>query len=260
MGYGNPPVAAVLGYHRHLVTACLVGTTMRIPIPQFSGALLLLLASTALAGSPLTVDEKVRNVLQLDQNTGNGKKLYASYCAQCHGPQALGSAAKVIPSLAGQRRAYLVKQLADFSEEERTSREMHGVVSQPALSDEQAWADLTGYLNSLPRASFPQTGDGRGLELGEAIFQDQCASCHEEDGRGDDDGFIPSLRDQHYTYLVRQIRSIASWHRLNVDADLVRYFDSMDTEEATAVSDYLSRMRGPVKDRDKMNKDGTVNN
>lgn len=235
---------------------------MPIPIPTsaLAAALLCSFAAGMCVASPLTVDEKVRNALQLDQNTAHGKKLYATYCAQCHGPQALGSAAKVIPSLAGQRRAYLVKQLADFSEEERSSREMHGVVSRAELSSEQAWADLSGYLNSLPRLSFPQTGDSRGLELGEAIFQDQCASCHEEDGRGDDDGFTPSVRDQHYSYLVRQMRSIASWHRLNVDADLVRYLDSLDTEEATAVADYMSRMRGPIKDRDKMNGDGTVNN
>jgi cytochrome c553 len=213
----------------------------------------------AVVASPLTVDEKVRNALQLDQNLERGKKLYETHCVECHGPQALGSAQKVIPSLAGQRRAYLVKQLADFSELERASRDMHAVVSREQLSDEQAWADLSAYLNSQPRASFPQTGDGRGLELGEAIFQEQCASCHEEDGRGDDDGFVPSLRDQHYSYLVRQIRSIASWHRLNVEADLVRFLDSMDAEEATAVADYVSRMRGPVKDRARMNQDGTVN-
>jgi len=210
--------------------------------------------------SPTSVDEKIRNTLQLDQSPQRGEKLYATYCTSCHGPQALGSATNLIPSLAGQRRAYLVKQLADFSEMERASRTMHGVVSQPGLTNEQAWADLTGYLNSLPRASFPQTGDGRGVELGEAIFQDQCASCHEEDARGDDDGFVPSLRDQHYSYLVRQLRSIAAWHRLNVDEDLVRYLDSLDTEEATSVADYLSRMRGPVKDREHMNNDGTVNN
>lgn len=233
---------------------------MRTAVTALATAFLCLLSSGEADASPLTVDEKVRNALQLDQNAENGKKLYGTYCAQCHGPRALGSAAKVIPSLAGQRRAYLVKQLADFSEEERSSREMHAVVSQLGLSSEQAWADLSGYLNSLSPTSFPQTGDGRGLELGEAIFQDQCASCHEQDGRGDDDGFIPSIRDQHYSYLVRQVRSIASWHRLNVDADLVRYLDSLDTEEATAVADYLSRMRGPAKDRDRMNGDGTVNN
>jgi cytochrome c553 len=233
---------------------------MHTPVPTFAAALVGLLAFASVAASPMSVDEKIRNTLQLDQNMKRGEQLYATYCSNCHGPQALGSAAKFIPSLAGQRRAYLVKQFADFSEMERASRTMHGVVTQAELASEQAWADLSAYLNSLPRASFPQTGDGRGLELGEAIFQDQCASCHDEDARGDDDGFVPSLRDQHYSYLVRQMRSIASWHRLNVDADLVRYLDSLDTEEATAVADYLSRMRGPVKDRERMNSDGTVNN
>jgi cytochrome c553 len=233
---------------------------MHTLVPTFAAALVGLFAFASVAASPMSVDEKIRNTLQLDQNMKRGEQLYATYCSNCHGPQALGSAAKFIPSLAGQRRAYLVKQFADFSEMERASRTMHGVVTQAELASEQAWANLSAYLNALPRASFPQTGDGRGLELGEAIFQDQCASCHDEDARGDDDGFVPSLRDQHYSYLVRQMRSIASWHRLNVDADLVRYLDSLDTEEATAVADYLSRMRGPVKDRERMNSDGTVNN
>lgn len=209
--------------------------------------------------SALRVDEQVRNALQLDQNAERGGKLYSLHCAQCHGPAALGSAANAIPALAGQRRAYLIKQLADFSELERESRDMHRVVSRPELAEPQVWADVAGFLNHLPPARFPGTGDGRHLELGEAIFQEQCASCHEEDGRGDDDGFVPSLRDQHYSYLLRQTRGIASWHRSNVDADLVRFLDSLDGEETTAVADYLSRMRGPVRDRAKMNDDGTVN-
>ena len=209
--------------------------------------------------SPLRVDEQVRNALQLDQNVDRGKKLYSVHCTQCHGPTALGSASNTIPALAGQRRAYLIKQLADFSELERESRDMHRVVSRPELAEPQAWADVAGYLNRLQPARFPATGDGRGLELGEAIFHEQCASCHEEDGRGDDDGFVPSLRDQHYSYLLRQTRSIASWHRSNVDADLVRFLDSLDSEETSAVADYMSRMRGPARDRTKMNDDGSVN-
>lgn len=205
------------------------------------------------------VDQDVRNALQLDQNRKQGKKLYTQHCQQCHGPQALGNADNTLPSLAGQRRAYLIKQLADFTALERDSRPMHVVVSQPGLGEPQSWADISGYLNSLPAARFPESGDGGNLELGEAIFQEQCASCHEEDGRGDDDGFVPSLRNQHYRYLVRQMRSIASWHRTNVEADLVRFLDSLDSEEATAVADYVSRLRGPTRDRSRMNDDGTVN-
>jgi cbb3-type cytochrome c oxidase subunit III len=231
-----------------------------MPSPNFSLACFIGLALwSSPDASTLDVDQQVRTALQLDQNAKRGAKVYSRHCAQCHGPQALGNAATALPSLAGQRRAYLIKQLADFTEHERDSRTMHQVVAQPELSDPQTWADLAGYLNTLPVARFPKTGDGRDLELGEAIFQEQCVSCHEEDARGDDDGFVPSLRDQHYSYLVGQMRGIAEWHRTNVDADLVRFLDSLDTEEVTAVADYLSRLRGPVRDRTRLNNDGTVN-
>jgi cytochrome c553 len=210
------------------------------------------------AASPVRVDQLVRTALQLDHNVKHGELLYAKHCAGCHGKQALGDATNLIPSLAGQRQAYLIKQLADFTELDRTSKDMHKVVSRPALAEPQVWADISGYLSGLTATRFPETGDGKGIELGEAIFQEQCASCHEEDGRGDDDGFVPSLRNQHYSYLVRQTRSIGSWHRLNVDADLVRFLDSLDSDELTAVADYLSRLRGPTRDRAQLLDNGTV--
>jgi cytochrome c553 len=221
-----------------------------------AGAVLLCLLQPSQA-SPLKVDELVRQTLQLDSNAQRGAKIYAARCAGCHGPGAIGDATAVIPSLAGQRRAYLVKQLADFSELERDSKDMHAV-TRSGLSNPQAWADVSAYLNGLPPLKYPQAGAQEEVELGEAIYQQHCSSCHEEDARGDDDGFVPSLRDQHYTYLVRQMRSIASWHRVNIDEDLVRFLDSMADDEQTAVAAYLSRLHGPTKDRMKLRDDGTV--
>lgn len=218
------------------------------------------LSSASICASPTRVDQLVRQALQLDPNIKRGGGLYEVHCASCHGQGAIGDSKNVIPALAGQREAYLIKQLADFAELERDGDAMHTVVSKAALNEPQPWADLAGYLSQLPFARFPETADGEGVELGEAIFQEQCASCHEEDARGDDDGFIPSLRNQHYSYLVRQMRSLAASHRLNVDADLVRFIDSLDTEEITAVADYLSRLRGPVRDRAKLRDDGTLRN
>lgn len=204
------------------------------------------------------VDRWIHTVLQLDQDTQRGAVLYGQHCADCHGAQAWGDAARFIPALAGQRRAYLVKQLADFIELERAGRSMHEVVSSPRLDDPQAWADIAGYMNGLPPAQPTQTGDGAGLALGEAIFREQCATCHEEDARGDDEGFVPSLRNQHYAYLLRQMRGLTAWHRLNADDGLIRFLDSLEPEEMTAVADYLSRFRGPVRDRLRMHNDGTV--
>jgi hypothetical protein len=56
------------------------------------------------------------------------------------------------------------------------------------------------------------------------------------------------------------MRGIGASHRLNVDADLARFLDSFDTDEITAVADYLSRLRTPTRDRAKLKDDGTLRN
>jgi cytochrome c oxidase cbb3-type subunit 3 len=216
------------------------------------------LCGTGAVASPTRVDQLVRTALQLDPNASHGAALYLQNCARCHGPGAIGDPRNVVPALAAQREAYLIKQLADFTELERESQEMHAVVARSPLNEPQTLADVAAYLSHLPATRAPETSDGKGVELGEAIFQEQCASCHEEDARGDDDGFVPSLRDQHYSYLVREMRALAASHRLNVDNDLVRFIDSLDTEEMTAVADYLSRLRSPVRDRAKLRDDGKL--
>jgi cytochrome c553 len=244
-----------------MAAAACAAKTARMPsLARILVCSMVLLPIGIAAASPTRVDQQIRAALQLEANATRGAGLYSANCASCHGPQALGDANNVLPALAGQRQAYLIKQLADFTELERDSSDMHRVASRTAVANPQAWADLAGYLSELPAARFPETGDGGGVELGEAIFQEQCASCHEDDARGDDDGFVPSLRDQHYGYLVRTLRGIGASHRLNVDADLVRFLDSFDTDEITAVADYLSRLRGPTRDRATLNDDGTLRN
>jgi cytochrome c553 len=204
------------------------------------------------------VDRLVHDAMAMDKHPEKGEKLFAKNCAVCHGSEGGGNAAQAIPSLAGQRQAYVIKQLADFSQRERDSVPMHAVVSQPGLRQPQAWADIAAFLNEREPMPSPETGNGKDLELGEAIFGEQCASCHEEDGRGDDDGFVPSLRNQHYSYIVRQMETLAKWHRRNVDEDLIRFLTSFDETERMAVADYLSRLRGPTRDRTKLNDDGTA--
>jgi cytochrome c553 len=221
------------------------------------------LGAMALAANPAhaaveQVDELIHNALQLDVNLEDGRAAYRKHCVSCHGEKAYGDPARDIPALAGQRQAYVIKQLADFSELERDSREMHNVVARAEISEPQAWANIAAYVNGLPPLPHPQHGDGRYVQLGEAIFREQCSSCHEEDARGDDDGFVPSLRNQHYTHLLNQMRKMARWHTRNVDEHLVRFLDSLDEDEMTGLADYLSRQYGPTKDRSRMRDDGAV--
>lgn len=207
-----------------------------------------------------TAEDLTFTALELDANAGRGARLYRAQCASCHGADSSGDAERVIPALAAQRRPYIVKQLADFIEQDRIAIEMHKVVSRPAVSDPQSWADLSLYLNNLPPPTNAQIGNGRYLSLGEASYEQFCRSCHEEDGRGDDEGFVPSVRNQHYQYLLKEMRNLAAGHRFNVESDLRRFMESLSSDEMQGLADYMSRMQGPVRDRSRLNDDGTVNN
>lgn len=222
------------------------------------GGLGLMLMSVGVQASPQRVDRLVQTALQLDPKPDQGAVLYRKNCSTCHGTAGYGDASNVIPALAGQRQAYLIKQLADFVELERDATRMHNVVARRELGEPQAWADLAAYISKLPGTATPQTGYGEFVSLGEASFGQWCASCHEADGRGDDDGFVPSLRNQHYSYLVLEIRSLAGGHRLYADPELVRFLDSLEADEITGLADYISRMKGPVRDRAKLRPDGQV--
>lgn len=214
--------------------------------------------SATVAAEAERAEQLTRIALDLDANAERGAKLYRAQCAGCHGSAAQGNARRLIPALANQRRAYIVKQLADFIEGDRIATQMHEVVSRGEIDRPQAWADLALYLNNLPPPKRAQTGDGKFLELGEASYEQWCSSCHEEDGRGDDDGFVPSVRNQHYRYLLKETRNLAAGHRFNIDEDLRRFLNSLKPDEQQGIADYMSRMQGPLKDRARMNTDGTV--
>src|SRR5688572_12386935 len=136
------------------------------------------------------VDELLQTTMNLEPNLARGRALYERECSACHGPNAFGNAEQLVPALAGQRRAYLIKQLADFTELDRIATQMHRVVARKAFREPQSWMDVASYLNGLPVNVTPETGNGEMVSLGEALFDQWCASCHEVDARGDDDGFV----------------------------------------------------------------------
>src|SRR6185436_20752723 len=106
---------------------------------QLACAVAALFCSAVASASPTRVDQLVRSALQLDPNPSHGAALYLQNCARCHGQGAIGDSRNVIPALAGQREAYLIKQLADFTELEREGQEKHAVVARAALNEPQVW-------------------------------------------------------------------------------------------------------------------------
>lgn len=212
----------------------------------------------AARASEEAVDRATQEALSLDVHPDRGASLFGRHCARCHGSQAQGDPDRAIPALAGQRFDYLVRQLADFAGGERDSDTMHTVTSKKELRGPQTWVDVAAFLNKSPLAHRAQTGDGRHVALGRAIFREQCATCHRGDAHGDTEGFVPSLRSQHYGYLLNQMHKLGEGRRHNVDEDLVRFLRSFEEEDMSATADYLSRLRGPGAVHKIMRTDGVV--
>jgi cytochrome c553 len=221
-------------------------------------AVLLALPLHAARASEEGVDRATQAALQLDAHPERGAVQFRENCARCHGAQAQGDATQTIPVLAGQRFKYIVRQLANFSGAERDSATMRHVVSQKDLHEPQTWVDIAAYVNGLAMPAQVQQGDGAHVGLGEGIFHEQCASCHRSEAQGDVEGFIPSLRNQHYDYLVAQIQKLGEGNRHNVDEDLVRFLRSFEDQDVRATADYLSRLRGRGNVHKTMRPDGTV--
>ncbi len=79
---------------------------------------------------------------QGDMNNGKSK---AIVCAGCHGMNGF-SASSVIPNLAGQKPAYLVKQLQDF----KSNKRRDPIMSGPAMSlSQEDMEDLASYFSNL---------------------------------------------------------------------------------------------------------------
>jgi len=216
------------------------------------------LVSQAARPSEQAVDHATQQALELDAHPKRGAIEFRHSCARCHGAEAQGDPDHAIPALAGQRFRYIVRQLANFSGGERDSAIMQRVVAHTGVREPQSWVDIAAYLNNVKVSGPAQPGDGARVDLGQGIFEKQCASCHRADAHGDEEGFIPSLRNQHYTYLVTQLQKLAEGSRHNVDEDLVRFWRGLDDEDVRATADYLSRLSGQGRVHKVLRSDGTA--
>lgn len=208
--------------------------------------LVLVLASRTAAAQAERSNELIEQSLALRGDVANGKSLYESLCASCHGPKGFGNPATVTPSVAGQLPLYLIKQIVDFAEADRTAPEMHRVVSLQQLASAQAIRDVATYLTGLPADPHPQVGEGSNLAEGKRYYDGLCAFCHGPSAQGNEERATPSLQGQHYSYLLMQSRQLARGHRYSVPFEVVQVLEKLPFDQMTAIADYLSRM--PAKD------------
>ena len=187
--------------------------------------------------------EKVE-ALALTGDVKNGEAAY-EVCSACHLPSGSGRSDGTFPQLAGQHKTVLIKQIADIRAGRRDNPIMYPFAT--TLTDPQELADVAAYIQTLPIPPGNGRGPGTNLAVGEQLFQRDCVQCHGKQGEGNEEKFYPVLAGQHYEYMLRQIRNIASGQRRNANPDMVKIVKTYKDEELQAVVDYMSRLHWPER-------------
>lgn len=121
--------------------------------------------------------------------------MLANTCAGCHGTN--GYSARPMPIIAGLSQKYLSKTLLEYKQGRRPSTIMGRLAR--GFSDESLNA-LASFFASQPWISSHQEPDPELIKQGRAIHAEQCAECHKDNGRYQDDS-TPRLAGQWQKYL-----------------------------------------------------------
>lgn len=183
--------------------------------------------------------EAARPVVALEGRVAEGSARY-SVCAGCHLANGLGDSGGTMPQLAGQHRSVLIKQMLDIRSGRRSNPFMRPYLD--SLPDVQALADVAAYVAELPLPAGNGRGPGDDLLRGRRLYRRDCASCHGTEGRGDAASFTPSLRGQHYRYVVRQLIDIAGARRGNAHPGMVAAIEAFSARDVASVADFVSRI------------------
>jgi cytochrome c553 len=174
-----------------------------------------------------------------------GKTKSAS-CVACHGTDG-NSMNPEWPTLAGQHASYLVKQLRNFKAGDRSNALMSPMA---APLSEQDMEDLAAYYAS--QTAKPGQADEALFEKGRQLYRGgnmstgvaACVACHSPTGAGNPAANFPSLRGQHTSYTVNQLKAFKRGERANDAGKMMQNIASkMTEEEMQAVASYIQGMQ-----------------
>jgi cytochrome c553 len=183
-----------------------------------------------------------RAALQLPANRQEGARIYQA-CASCHGDDGAGNDAALVPRIAGQHYSVLIAQMTDFRAARRHDRRMQQAMADHRLDSPQALADVATYVNLLKSSAPVSMGGAYSGDLGQRLYETNCARCHGGAAQGEDASVIPRLSGQNRMYLLRQFRDIAALLRPPAGRSHAALLSPLDYQEREALADYLSRLR-----------------
>lgn len=204
--------------------------------------MLVVLLIPMIAGAASREEREFVQIMALKPDHDRGEKLFEG-CVQCHGGDGGGDPSGSVPRVAGQHQSVLVRQVLQFRGGKHWDMRMEGVASKDGmLPKPQDIADVAAWINSLGRDGRRGVGQGDHLEIGQRIYEANCASCHGRQGEGDERREVPRLAGQHSGYLTRQIYDAVDGRRPALASSHRRQLGPLTFEEVLGVTDYLSRL------------------
>jgi len=158
-------------------------------------------------------------------------------CAHCHGVDG-NSTASAYPTLAGQTKEYLYRQIKDFKEGRRKNAMMSPTVG--ILSD-QDMLELAEYYAGQAATRGSSKPEPAIVAEGKKIAEEaQCVSCHQPGYKGMNE--FPRLARQKYPYLVKQLKDFRDGTPTNVIGIIAPTTKTLTDEQIQAIAQYLSSL------------------
>jgi len=180
-------------------------------------------------------------VLRLSGDAVRGKEAYRG-CRGCHKPDASGVLDGTYPRISGQHASVLIKQMIDTRAGVRINPKMLPFVEDPAITVQEI-ADIAVYLSDLPSLRESGKNADNLSALGQKLYEEnKCANCHGKNGEGSGEKVYPVIANQHYGYLLRELKYIAAGTRGNSHPEMVKAIVNFSLQDMEAVADYLSRL------------------
>lgn len=162
--------------------------------------------------SPAEIHDELRPLSASSMDITEGKQLAQRFCADCHGAEGISTVASV-PNLAGQRAAYLYREMRAYLLGARGNDTMNGAITYLSAN---ALSNVAAYYATLPPAQ-PMGSDSKGdvdaVQAGQAAAT-ACAACHGESGISKMPG-MPSLVGQEPKYLATAMTAYKTGERKN---------------------------------------------
>ena len=174
-------------------------------------------------------------ILPMFQFLGTANAAKSDSCAHCHGTDG-NSTASAYPSLAGQTRDYLYRQIKAFKEGQRKNSMMSPAVV--VLSD-QDMQDLADYFSEQTLIRSTAKTDPAIVEQGKKIASEaQCVACHQPNFKGLNE--FPRVSRQKYPYIVKQLKDYRDGARVSdIMGPTVK---NLTNEQIEALAQYLTSL------------------